>query len=223
MAQASSKRMEFQARAAALAEQFRGLDPQNPPSWPVLPRVLLLVAVSIAVAGILWYYPLSDFANDLEQAHAQQAKLREDFSDKLRKAASLQLLKKQRDEVAATVEGLEKLLPNQAEMAGLLSSVNKAGDDRGLQYELFRPGPPTQKTYYAIIPVSIPVVGGFHQFANFAADVAQLPRIVTLSNIAVQPKGESVLVFEATVKTYRYLDAAEVAAQKAVSAPGAAK
>jgi len=223
MASASSTRMDFKARVAVLALQFRGLDPRNPPSWPVLPRVLLLVLVGIAVVGVLWYYPLSDFANDLDQAHAQEAKLREDFSDKLRKAASLKLLKKQRDEVAATVEGLEKLLPNKAEMAGLLSSVNEAGVGRELQFELFRPGPSTQKTYYAIIPVSIRVVGGFHQFANFAADVAQLPRIVTLSNIAVQPKGEGVLAFEATVKTYRYLDAAEVAAQKAASTPGAAK
>lgn len=223
MAQASSTRMDFSARVAALVQQFRGLDPRNPPSWPVLPRTLLLVAVSIAMVGILWYYPLSDFANDLEQAHAKEAKLRDDFSDKLRKAASLKLLKKQRDEVAVTVDGLEKLLPNKAEMAGLLSSVNEAGVGRELQFELFRPGPPTQKTYYAIIPVSIRVVGGFHHFANFAADVAQLPRIVTLSNIAVQPKAEGVLTFEATVKTYRYLDAAEVAAQKAASAPGAAK
>jgi len=103
MASASSTRMDFKARAAVLALQFRGLDPRNPPSWPVLPRVLLLVLVGIAVVGVLWYYPLSDFANDLDQAHAQEAKLREDFSDKLRKAASLKLLKKQRDEVAATV------------------------------------------------------------------------------------------------------------------------
>jgi len=145
MAQASSTRMDFSARVAALVQQFRGLDPRNPPSWPVLPRTLLLVAVSIAVVGILWYYPLSDFANDLEQAHAEEAKLRDDFSDKLRKAASLKLLKKQRDEVAVTVDGLEKLLPNKAEMAGLLSSVNEAGVGRELQFELFRPGPPTQK------------------------------------------------------------------------------
>jgi type IV pilus assembly protein PilO len=223
MAQASSARIDYKALAAALALQFRGLDPRNPPSWPVLPRVLLLVAVSIAVVGVLWYFPLSDFANDLEQAHAQEAKLREDFSDKLRKAASLKLLKKQRDEVAETVEGLEKLLPNKAEMAGLLSAVNQAGVGRDLQFELFRPGPSTLKTYYAIIPVSIRVVGGYHHFASFAADVAQLPRIVTLSNIAVQPKAEGVLAFEATVKTYRYLDAAEVVAQKAASAPGAPK
>ena len=142
-----------------------------------------------------------------------QVTLQAEFKDKLGKSASLQLLKKQRDAVAVTVEGLEKQLPNRAEMSGLLLNVSQMGISRNLQTELFQPDPVVFKPYYAVIPVTYKATGRFHDFAKFASDVAELPRIVNLSNIGISPKADGTLSFEVTVKTYRYLDSAEVTVQ----------
>jgi type IV pilus assembly protein PilO len=131
----------------------------------------------------------------------------------LGKAANLNLLKKQRDEVALTVEGLEKQLPNSTEMSGLLFSISQMGRGQNLQQELFKPDAPIFKPYYAIIPVTFRASGDYHDFARFAADVANLPRIVNLSNMTITPKAEGALTLETTVRTYRYLDPGEVAAQ----------
>lgn len=191
--------------------QFQGLDTSNPSSWPLLPRALILVAAYAIAVAVLWVYPLSDFADTLQKAADKESSLRLDFSDKLAKAANLQMLKKQRDEVALTVEGLEKQLPNRTEMSALLFSISQMGRARNLQVELFQPDQSQFKQYYAIIPVTFRAQGGFHDFARFAADVAELPRIVNLSNITITPKAEGVLSIEATVRTYRYLDAAESA------------
>ena len=59
----------------------------------------------------------------------------------------------------------------------------------------------------------------------FVADVARLSRIVTLNNLSIQPQPQrdGVLAMEATAKTFRYLDASEVAAQRQVAAAAAAK
>ena len=193
--------------------QFRGLDRGDPSSWPLIPRSVVFLCVYCVTLASLWFYPLSEFSAELDQLTAHQLTLQTDFQDKLGKSANLELLKKQRDTVAVTVEGLEKQLPNRAEMSGLLLSVSQMGISRNLQTELFQPDPVVFKPYYAVIPVTYKATGRFHDFAKFASDVAQLPRIVNLSNIGISPKTDGILSFEVTVKTYRYLDPAEVAAQ----------
>ena len=82
---------------------------------------------------------------------------------------------------------LEKQLPGKAEMDALLSDINQAGLGRGLQFELFRPGQVVIKDYYAELPISIRVTGRYHDIGSFAADIANLSRIVTLHNMNIAP------------------------------------
>jgi type IV pilus assembly protein PilO len=203
----------FRTWLSSVIGQFRGLDRGDPSSWPFIPRSVVFLGAYCVTLAALWFYPLSEFSAQLDKLAEHQLTLQTDFKDKLGKSASLQLLKKQRDTVAVTVEGLEKQLPNRAEMSGLLLSVSQMGISRNLQTELFQPDPVVFKPYYAVIPVTYKATGRFHDFAKFASDVAQLPRIVNLSNIGISPKTDGILSFEVTVKTYRYLDPVEVAAQ----------
>ena len=88
---------------------------------------------------------------------------------------------------------------------------------RGLMFELFRPGNVEVKDYYAELPITLRVSGRYHDFGAFAADVSNLSRIVTLHNLAIGAPGRDsagALSLEATARTYRYLDAAEVAEQQ---------
>ncbi len=179
----------------------------------MVPRLLLLLFLYSLVVGALWFYPLSDYADQLQIAAEKENTLRVEFTDKLGKAANINLLKKQRDEVAFTVEGLEKQLPNSTEMSGLLFNISQMGKGQNLQQELFKPDLPIFKQYYAIIPVTFRANGGYHDFARFAADVANLPRIVNLSNMTITPKPDGALALETTVRTYRYLDPSELAVQ----------
>jgi len=105
-------------------------------------------------------------------------------------------------------------LPSKAEMDALLSDINQAGVGRGLQFELFRPGRVTVRDYYAELPITIRVTGNYHEIGAFTSDIANLPRIVTLSNLRITRTGNT-LALDAIAKTFRYLDEAEVAAQLA--------
>jgi type IV pilus assembly protein PilO len=118
---------------------------------------------------------------------------------------------------------LEKQLPGKAEMDALLSDINQAGLGRGLQFELFRPGQVSVKEYYAELPIAIKVSGRYHDIGSFAADVANLSRIVTLHNmLIVSPKeANGALTMEATARTYRYLDQSEVDEQRKTAAKAA--
>ena len=191
--------------------QFQDLDPKDPSLWPILPRVLLCIAITLFTAGAAWSFYLSDLEVDLQSERDKETSLRADYSKKLLKAVSLDGLKQQREQVQQYVIQLEKQLPSKSEMAALLSDINQAGLGRSLQFELFKPGTEVVKDFYAELPIAVRVSGQFHDMGMFASDVAHLSRIVTLNDLSVAPKGkDGVLTLDATAKTYRYLDPEEI-------------
>ena len=212
------------------AAQFRGLNMNEPGQWPVLPKLTAYLLVAALVVGLGWFLLLSDATDELQAAREREPALKQDYRSKLTQAVNLEELRKQKLQVEEYVTQLEKQLPGKAEMDALLSDINQAGLGRGLQFELFRPGQVAVKDFYAELPIAIRVSGRYHDIGAFTADVANLSRIVTLHDLVVTaPTGRDaaggVLAMEATARTYRYLDPAEVAEQRKAAAeakkPGA--
>jgi type IV pilus assembly protein PilO len=222
MAKTPKVPFDFAALQNSLKAQFSGLDPNDPPSWPALPRYLLCVAVTVLVVVALWFVWLSSSDEELTAEQAQEVTLKEDYKKKLVQAVNLEALKKQREQVQQYVTQLEKQLPSKAEMDALLSDINQAGLGRSLQFELFRPGQVSVKDYYAELPIAVRVTGRYHDIGAFAADIANLSRIVTLNNLTLAPGKDGNLTMDTTAKTFRYLDSEEVALQRK-TAPGAKK
>ncbi|MDB5879969.1 MAG: pilus assembly protein PilO [Variovorax sp.] len=221
----SSPKINVDVAAAVrrFGDQFRGLNPNDPSVWPAVPRYALCVAVTLLVVGALWFLWLTNSNDELEAERAKEVALRTDYQTKVAKAANLDLLKKQREQVQQYVTLLEKQLPSKAEMDALLSDINQAGLGRSLQFELFRPGQIDVKDYYAELPIALRVTGRYHDMGAFVADVANLSRIVTLNNVSIAPQKDGGLTMDATARTYRYLDEAEQATQKRAAASGAKK
>jgi type IV pilus assembly protein PilO len=219
---ASTPKLNVAGLQQALLGQFRGLNPNDPASWPLIPRVALCAALMVAIVVALWFAWLNSSDAELEAERTKEVKLREDYKKKLAQAVNLDALKKQREQVQQYVTQLEKQLPSKAEMDALLSDINQAGLGRSLNFELFRPGNVSVKEYYAELPIALRVTGRFHDVGSFAADIANLSRIVTLNNVSVTPNKDGTLIMDATAKTFRYLDGEEVAAQRK-AAPGAKK
>ena len=150
--------------------------------------------------------------DELDAEHNKEPTLKADYRNKLAQAVNLSELRKQKLQVEEYVTQLEKQLPGKAEMDALLSDINQAGLGRGLQFELFRPGQVVVKDYYAELPIAIKVTGRYHDIGSFAADIANLSRIVTLHNMVLTTGKDlsGVLTMEATARTYRYLDPVEI-------------
>ena len=219
MAKTPKLNIDFAGFQTSLKAQFSDLNPNDPPSWPALPRYLLCVLVTVLVVVGLWFAWLSASEEDLAAERAKEILLREDFTKKLTQAANLEALNKQREQVQQYVTQLEKQLPSKAEMDALLSDINQAGLGRSLQFELFRPGQVSVKEYYAELPIAVRVTGRYHDLGAFAADIANLSRIVTLSNLSLAPVKDGTLSMDAMAKTFRYLDSDEVALQRKSAGP----
>ncbi|WP_096698484.1 type 4a pilus biogenesis protein PilO [Polaromonas sp. AER18D-145] len=224
MARKPKFNVNFSALQDDLKAQFVGLNPNDPSSWPAFPRFLLCVFVTAAVVVALWFVWLADSDEEFKAEQAKEVQLREDFKKKLAQAVNLEALKEQREQVQQYVTQLEKQLPSKAEMDALLSDINQAGLGRSLQFELFRPGQVSVKEYYAELPIAIKVSGRYHDIGAFAADIANLSRIVTLNNMTITPVKDGMMSMDTTAKTFRYLDPEEVALQrKAAPAKGPKK
>lgn len=231
---ATRRGLNLRAALESAQGQFRSLNPREPGRWPLLPKVavwLLSVVVAVVVG---WSLVVSSTADVLDREEARERALRSEFQTKLGQAINLAELRRQKIQVQEYVTQLEQQLPGKAEMDALLSDINQAGLGRGLVFDLFRPGQIQLRDYYAELPIAIRVTGKYHDIGSFAAEISNLPRIVTLHDISlsaisatrdVPREGSSILAMEATARTYRYLDPAEVAAQKkpAPAAKGAPK
>ena len=214
---ASKKNIQLGEGFNSLQRQFQNLDPKDPSLWPAAPRWMLLLVIAAAVAALGWFLYLNSFDEELTTSQNKELQLKEDYKTRLRKAVNLEPLRKQREQVQQYVTQLEKQLPSKAEMAALLSDINQAGIGRSLQFDLFKPGQTVVKDYYAELPISLKVNGKYHDIGFFAADIANLSRIVTLNNISItpsQPSKDGTLVLDAITKTFRYLDEEELAAKR---------
>ena len=199
-------------------EDFNNIDFNNTGSLPLPVKAVLLIAVFVLILGAGYWFLWKPALEELDQAKAKETELRQVFLDKKKQAINLDLYKQQMVDIEKTFGTLLKQLPDKSQMDGLLTDINQAGLERGLEFELFKPGQEVQRDFYAEMPISIKVVGAYHNLGLFASDVSRLSRIVTLNNLSITSGGKGVkdnaLVMEAVAKTYRYLDPSEVASKQ---------
>ncbi|HEY0268985.1 MAG TPA: type 4a pilus biogenesis protein PilO [Methyloradius sp.] len=202
-------------------EDFNQIDFKNAGSLPLPVKGVLLGILLIILVGVGYYFVWSPLLDDLATAKAKEADLREVFLNKKRQAINLDAYKQQMVDIEKTFGVLLKQLPDKSQMDGLLTDINQAGLERGLDFELFKPGQETYNGFYAELPIYIKVTGTYFDLGAFASDISKLSRIVTLNDISITSNigkdgKESVLAIEATAKTYRYLDASEVSTKKGI-------
>ena len=205
-------------------DDFKNLNPKNPGAWPWLVKIVVFIALFLAVVAAGAWFDWQDQWESLSKAKQEEEVLKETFLTKKKEAINLDLIRKQLTETQESFGALLKQLPSKSEMDALLTDINQAGLGRGLQFELFRPGPEKVVGSFAEQPITIKVSGNYDDIGKFSSDIAMLPRIVTLGEIAINPIGgknaaESRLSMDAIAKTFRYLDEQEMAAQKQAAAP----
>ena len=197
-------------------DDFRRLNFREVGKWPLAPKIIVLALVVLFIVALGAYFDWKDQWDSLQTAEQEEGRLRDQFKEKKAKAINYDLYVQQLAEVEQSFGALVKQLPNRSEIDALLTDINQAGLGRGLQFDLFRPAPQERMAdFYAELPISIKITGNYHDIGAFASDVAALPRIVTLNDLAiVNDKGT--LTMDAVAKTFRYLDEEEIAKQRAL-------
>lgn len=201
-----------------IINDFRQMDPNDPGVWPLAPKIVVLALILALVVAAGWWFDWKDKFEQLEQAQQEEVKLKDEWIGKKRQSVNLEEYRKQLAEMDRQFGALLKQLPSKSEMESLIIDVNQAGRGRGLQFDLWKPGQEAVKDFYAELPIAISIVGNYHDLGQFVSDVAKLPRIVTLRDVAVAPGKDGSLKMDAFAVTYRYLDDEEISKQKRAKA-----
>lgn len=203
---------------------LNNLNPQNIGSWPLPVKAFLIAIVCAAIFGLGYWQDINPLRDQLRKIQEEEVTLKQTFEAKQKKAANLQALKEQLDDIKETFGDLLKRLPNKTEVAALLVDISQQGLGAGLEFQLFKPGAEQPSDFYVELPIQIKVLGNYHAFGTFLSGVSDLPRIVTNHNIHITSnEKDQTLVLETTAKTYRYMDEEEEAAEQEKAAAAQAK
>ncbi len=193
-------------------EELNNLDPENIGSWPLPIRMAVVAVVCAAIGYATFHYDINPQLEALEKVEKEEVTLKETFEFKQKKAANLQALKEQLAEMKQSFGDMIRQLPDKTEVAGLIVDISQTGLAAGLEFKLFKPGAEKPAEFYSELPISITVIGDYHQLGEFVSGIAALPRIVTTHDISIKKSGKDgtgALIMQATAKTYRALDEEE--------------
>ncbi|MCE2944465.1 MAG: type 4a pilus biogenesis protein PilO [Xanthomonadaceae bacterium] len=207
---------------------INNLDFNNTGAWPIQAKVGACVLSAILVVVLGWAVVIRDKTTTLEGLVAQEQTLKSDFEAKAGQAAKLEPLKAQLLQMETMLKQMLRQLPSKTEMPDLIVDISQTALATGISTDLFQPGVEAAKDFYAEQPITLEMSGTYHQFGSFVSGVASLPRVVimTFHDISLTPKPAEqgrpppppgTLHLKGTIKTYRYLDDAEVAAREAAS------
>ncbi len=202
-----------------IADDFKHTNWKDPGTWAVAPKIVVLIAILAAIPVIGHFVVWQGQMEELEKGLRDEETLKKDYLAKKTQAINLDLHKQQLREIDTQFGALLKQLPNKSQMDALLVDINQAGLSRGLQFEWFKPAAAElPREFYSELPIQVKVIGTYHDMGAFAADVGQLPRIVTLNDVTIETGKDGNLTMDVTARTFRYLDEEEVSAQRKAAA-----
>jgi type IV pilus assembly protein PilO len=211
-----------------MLNELRDLDFNDIGSASASVRYVILGFLLVIILGIGYFLLVKDKIEQLEMVQNLENNLRAEFEAKQSKAANLEAYEAQLEEMQELLETMFRQLPSKTEMDKLLVDVSQTALGAGIDVQLFQPNAEAFHDFYAERPISVRMMGDYHQFGEFVSGVASLPRVVilTMHDIALRraterdvgANADGRLILEGTVKTYRYIDEEEAAEIEAAQA-----
>ncbi len=195
--------------------ELNDLDFSNIGDWPMPVKAVAIILICALIAGGWYYYDIQHQYTALAKHEREELDLRKEFQEKHSKVVNLEAYRKQLAEMEEAFGVMLRQLPDKSEIADLLVDVSQTGLGSGLEFTLFQPLGETTKDFYIELPISMKVVGLYHQFGEFISGLAALPRIITIHDVQISGQGNrrgqnasqggGILQMSLTAKTYRYI------------------
>ena len=158
------------------------------------PKTQKMVLVGAGIVALVYFFVFATYIPFNYRARAAEiSRLKAEYTHKMNELTKAQQLVNRLPELKKEFELLnrrwqvaQELLPSQKEVASLLRKVTIAGQEAGIHFVLFKPGDPKPSTYFTENPVNVSVTGGFHRAGTFLSEIADLSRLVNVSQLKIK-------------------------------------
>ena len=147
---------------------------------PTPKKVLILVVIFCAIAGLYLYFFFMPGQDELNVAQRELSKLESELSNSKAIARDLQKFKEQVEKLNEELKNALTQLPNEKEIPEILKTISSLGKESNLEFTLFRPKPEEPQQFYAKVPIELVALGNYHNIGIFFDKVSKLPRIINV-------------------------------------------
>ena len=178
---------------------------------PAVQKLLLAVLLAGGALGVYFFSNLVPWT--FKQGSAQIAELKGQYEQKsaeLARArasvADLPRFEAEYDQLHQRWELASELLPTERQLPTLLRKITLAGQQTGITFTMFRPAGMKPADYHTEMPINVAVSGDYHSVGSFLAELSNMRRIVTVSNLKLTTNsrndGAGTTVAEFTASAY---------------------
>ncbi|MBG0760758.1 fimbrial protein [Vibrio cidicii] len=185
---------------------WQDLDIDEIAEWPLLPQSLVVLLLMMIIQGFGYWFYLQPEQEALQRGVEEEQNLKVALRIKANKAAALPQLQSQLDELSNRYDYLLQQLPAQKELATLLASVNELGLENDLTFTRIDWGEKLSKDFLYQLPLNIELTGDYNDIGQFSQAIAELPRIISFSDVTWQRVSleSSTLHFRVKANTYQF-------------------
>ena len=127
---------------------FNDLDTGNMGAWPPVIKFLVAGLFVLLVLAFGYSFSTRDLVGQLDLKREEESILKEQFGDKARMAANLDLYTRQLKEMESAFVVLLRQLPSDTEVPGLLEDITRTGLGSGLEFEEIKLLPEVAQPFY---------------------------------------------------------------------------
>jgi len=168
-------------------------------------RVLIFAGTVVLIVGLYIWLVHIPKAGEIKTIKSELDRLERNIMLAKVRAKNLKKLEAELAKAQGDLKVAIKLLPTTSEIPSLLKNITKLGNNSNLEFLLFSPKKQVSKEFYVEIPVSIEVLGSYHDVAMFFDKVGKLDRIVNVVNLNMIPIKELSTTLKTSCKATTYM------------------
>lgn len=170
----------------------------------------IIAAIVLLLTAGTYFFLIADLETTLEQLKAEQEAKDRTLAEKQLIADNLNDKRKEMDALEQKLQEALTQLPEKKDIEELLSQLSDVGKKSGLEISRVTPSGESSEGFYSRIPISMSVSGNYNEIALFLQEIANLRRIVNVSELKLanpQQKGDKMtLTSDFMATTFRFTD-----------------
>lgn len=160
-------------------------------NWPLVPRSIVVALVCLIVFYLGYFLDLSGSLKQLKDAHQQEEDLKLQL---VSLAGNIGDVRSELNKYPLLIDALEKSkkqLIATKELPELLNEILKMGTQNELEFNNFSPGAEMKENAFIKVPIKVVVIGTFDQIASYMSQIANMDKVVVISNFSISKPGQS--------------------------------